>query len=169
MRQKALQQRLPALEQRIAELEGMEGNGGHRPLVEMGMLCHDVLAYLASEDPQVQVSIYSVTFSLPFHRPPPLHPYYLDTFMSSHAGADPGPPVRVALQGGVPQDGLDPRRCPWLRRSVLCLGSGRDMSNTPHPFHFSLPQISPRGCHLSDFPFQRFLRLLPMSERLPSP
>jgi hypothetical protein len=32
-----------------------------------------------------------------------------------------------------------------------------------------LPQISPRGCHLSNVPFQRFLRLLPMSERLPLP
>ena len=36
-------------------LEGMEGEGGHRGLVEVGQLCHSVLAYLASEDTQSQV------------------------------------------------------------------------------------------------------------------
>ena len=37
------------------EREGMEGEGGHKSLVEAGQLCHDVQAYLASEDPQSQV------------------------------------------------------------------------------------------------------------------
>ena len=39
----------------VQVLEGMEGEGGHLQYVEAGRLCHDVLAYMASEDPCVQV------------------------------------------------------------------------------------------------------------------
>ncbi|GAX79832.1 hypothetical protein CEUSTIGMA_g7272.t1 [Chlamydomonas eustigma] len=55
LNQKALQARLPVLEDRIIILSGLEGEGGHMEMVECGKLIHDVLTYMAVEDPLSQI------------------------------------------------------------------------------------------------------------------